>query len=510
MGNAAATPSAEPPGEASPGAGEFRAPVLRGLLWQFLGRGTLQLSQIVVVVMLARLLTPHDYGIAGMVLVIISFEPLIAGTGLASALVQRPTITELERSTVFWTNAAIGLLACLIGVGLSPLIADFYGSPQVGPLFAAVSVVFLVSSLSSVQANLLIREMNFRSLELRTMAATLVGAVTAIATAAAGGGAWALIVQQLAVYTISLLLLTGFSHWRPHLMFSRQTLRELRGFGGNVSGTILMNQLTQNSDNVLIGRFLGAASLGLYTFGYSLIMLPVSRIASPLVQVLYPVFSRVQDDRARLASLWLRSLRIMAAITMPAMLGLIVVTPEVVDVVFGHRWHHATPVIQILATVGLALGVQNLNGILLQALGRTRLNFQVALGLFIASLISFIVGLQWGIIGVSACFAAVNVFVQPFYLYVTARAIGVGMRECARTLSGVVQATAATVAAALLTRQLLLAHGVGTTPRLFCTIAAGASVYAGIVIWRAPEIVVEIRSIRPRRRAAAQAGVAAA
>jgi len=192
------------------------------------------------------------------------------------------------------------------------------------------------------------------------------------------------------------------------------------------------------------------------------------------------------------------------------MLGLIVVTPEVVDVVFGHRWHRATPVIQILATVGLALGVQNLNGILLQALGRTRLNFHVALGLFIASLISFIVGLQWGIIGVSACFAAVNVFVQPFYLYVTARAIGVGMRECARTLSGVVQATAATVAAALLTRQLLLTHGVATTPRLFCTIAAGASVYAGIVIWRAPEIVVEIRRIRPRRRAAAQAGVAAA
>jgi len=127
----------------SPGA--FRAPVLRGLLWQFLGRGTLQVSQILVVVLLARLLTPSEYGIAGMVLVVISFEPLLAGNGLAAALIQRPVITELDKSTVFWTNAAIGLLACLIGVAVSPLVADFYGNAEVGPLFAAVSVVFLVS-----------------------------------------------------------------------------------------------------------------------------------------------------------------------------------------------------------------------------------------------------------------------------------------------------------------------------------------------------------------------------
>jgi len=265
-----------------PSPGEFRAPVIRGLLWQFLGRGTLQVSQILVVVLLARLLTPSEYGIAGMVLVVISFEPLLAGSGLAAALIQRPVITELDKSTVFWTNAAFGLLACLIGVAVSPFVADFYGNAEVEPLFAAVSVVFLVSSLSSVQANLLIREMNFRSLELRTMAATVVGAAAAISLAASGAGAWALIAQQLAVYTVSLMLLTGFTHWRPRLMFSRASLRELRGFGGNASGTILMNQLTYNTDNVLIGRVLGASALGLYTFGYSLIRcsIPCSRASS--------------------------------------------------------------------------------------------------------------------------------------------------------------------------------------------------------------------------------------
>jgi O-antigen/teichoic acid export membrane protein len=502
-------PSADPSSNGSAGAGEFRAPVMRGLLWQFVGRGTWQLSQIVVVVVLARLLTPHEYGIAGMVLVVISFEPLIAGVGLASALVQRPAITELDKSTVFWTNGAIGLLACLIGIAVSPLVADFYGNAQVEPLFAAVSVVFLLSSLSSVQANLLVREMDFRAMELRSMAGTLVGAGTAIAIAAEGGGAWALVGQQLAFYAVSLTLLTGFSRWRPRLMYSRSSLRELRRFGGEVSGTLLMTQLTQNTDNVLIGRFLGATALGLYSFGYSLIMLPVSRIASPIIQVLYPVFSRVQHDRQRLASLWLRSLRMMTAVTLPAMLGLIVVAPDMIDVVFGRRWQHATPVVQLLAAVGITFGIGELNGIALQALGRTKLLFRYSCGLFAAGLISFVVGLQWGIVGVAGCFAAVNLFVQPLYLHLTAQAMGIGLRQCGQELSGVMQTTAAAIATALLTRELLLADGVPTALRLAATIAAAAVVYGCALLWRAPEVVLEIRRLRPRRRTPAPASVAA-
>ncbi len=504
-----ATAAAPAPAEQPPGSGEFRAPVVRGLLWQLLGRGTWQLSQVVVVVLLARLLTPREYGVAGMVLVVISFEPLIAGTGFASALVQRPEISELDKSTVFWTNAAIGLVACLVGVAVSPLVGDFYGTAQAGTLFAAVSVALLLSSLSSVQGALLIREMDFRRLELRSMGATLVGAVVAIAVAAAGGGAWALIGQQLAFYVVSLVLLTGFSRWRPRMMYSRASLREVRRFGGEVSGTMLMAQLTQNSDNVLIGRFLGASSLGLYTFGYSLIMLPVSRIASPVVQVLFPVFSRLQHDLERFASLWMRSLRLMTAITLPAMLGLIVVAPDMVRVVFGDRWQHATPIIQLLSAVGFTFGIGNLNGIALQALGRTKVLFRYSCLLFGAALVSFVVGLNWGIVGVASCFAAVNVFVQPFYLHLTAKALGTGLGECGRAVSGVLQTTAAAMAVALLVRGVLVGDGVGAPIRLVATIVAAAAVYGALLKWRAPEVIAEIRRLRPRRGAPAAAGLPA-
>lgn len=490
--------------------GGFRTSVVRGLVWQLAGRGTWQVSQLLVVAILARLLTPHEYGIAGMVLVMISFEPLLAGTGLAAALIQRPTITELDKSTVFWTNGAVGLLACVIGVAVSPLVADFYGTPQVEPLFAALSVVFLVSSLSSVQANLLIREMDFRSLELRSTAATLVAAGTAILVAFEGGGAWALIVQQLAYYSTSIALLTAFSRWRPRLMYSRESLRELRSFGSHVSGTIMMNQVTQNADNVLIGRFLGAYPLGLYSLGYSVIMMAFSRITSPVIQILFPIFSRVQHERERLASLWLRSLRLMAAVTMPAMLGLVVVAPDMVDVVFGPRWHAATPIIQILSWVGLAVGLQGLSSIVMQAVGQTGVQFKYASIQCAASVASFAVGLHWGIVGVAACFAAVNVFLQPIYLHLASRAAGIGLLDCARALSGVAQATAAVVLAAVLSRELLLADGIPVVPRLASTIAAGVAVYGLVLAWRAPEVIAEVRGLLAKRGARAQPGAATA
>lgn len=417
-------------------------------------------------------------------------------------------ITEQDISTAFWTNTAVGLLVCVIGVAASPLVADFYGNAQVRPLFAAVSLVFLISSLSSVQGQLLVREMNFRSLEIRGLAAGLIGAAAAIATAAEGGGAWALIVQQLAYYSVSLVLLWKFSKWHPRFVYSLESLHELRRFGGNVSGTMMMEQLTLTSDNVLVGRFLGASALGLYAFGYSLIMLPFTRITAPLFQVLYPVFSRVQHDRPRLMSQWLRSLRLMSVVMMPAMLGFIVVAPDLVNVVFGHRWHNATPVIQILSVVGLAVALQGLNQVVLTALDMTRTLFRYSCILYAASLVSFIVGLHWGIVGVAACFAAVNVFLQPLYLNLTARSLGVGVRDWARTLSGVMQATTVAIAAALLTRGLLLADGIPAPLRLACTIAVAALLYGGALFWRAPEVVLEIRELLPRRTPA-PAGVAA-
>ncbi len=491
-------PAAASPADV-PAGGEFRRPVLRGLAWQSATRGTFEVSKLLVAMALARLLTPHQYGVAGMVIVVLSFEPVLSGTGLASALVQRPVITEEDKSTVFWTNAGLGLLVSLTACALSGPVAYFYHDPEVRPLFAAASVVFLLSSLSSVQIQLLVREMDFRSLELRSMAGIVVGAVAAIGVAVIGGGPWALVVQPLGFFGVSLILLWRFSSWRPKLLYSRKSLRELRGFAGNVSGTMMMFQLTQNADNVLIGRFLGATQLGFYSLGYNIILVPVTRISAPLILVLYPVFSRVQHDLKRLSSLWLRVLRLTSALAVPATFGLIVVAPDLVNVVFGHRWHAATPVVEILAAVGLMYGLQGLNGAVLQATNNANVLFRYSCVSFVLCLISFVIGLHWGIVGVAACFAGVSAFIQPVYMSITARAVGTGLRQCAQALSGVIQAALVAMLAEALARQFLLAHDVPAGARLLVVIAVGVVVYTPLCAWRAPEVTWELRQILARR-----------
>jgi O-antigen/teichoic acid export membrane protein len=478
----------------------FRGPVLRGLAWKSATRALFEISKLVVGVTLARLLTPVEYGIAGMVLVLVAFEPVLAGVAVASVLVQRPQITEDDRSTVFWTCTAIGFSASAIGVALSWPVAHFYGEPRVQPLFAAMSLCFAISSLGATQTHLLVREMSFRSLELRSMAGALVGAGLAVGLAAAGFGAWALVAQPLGALSVSTLLLWTLSSWRPRLRWSRQSFRELRGFGGNVSGMLLLFQLNQNADNVLVGRFLGAPALGAYSLAYNVILVPFSRLASPLHDVVYPVFTRVQEDLPRVARVWLRAMRLLAAVAIPAMLGLVVAAPDLVDVVFGRRWHAAVPVMQILAWVGALYVVQGLNSVLLQALGRTRLLLGFALVSFAAGLGSFVLGLRWGIVGVAGCFAGVMTLIGPLYMTLTARAVGITGRDVWSALAGVVRASAVTAAALAVLRVLLVHGGVPPALRLLAVAAAGTAVYAAAAWLLARDVVAEVPALLRRPR----------
>jgi O-antigen/teichoic acid export membrane protein len=476
----------------------FRRPVLRGLAWKTASRVIFESSKVVVGVVLARLLTPVSYGVAGMVLVIVAFEPALAGVAVASFLVRRREVDEDDRSTVFWTCVAIGCTATAAGVALSWPAARFYGQPQVQPLFAVLSLIFVISSLGATHAHLLVREMNFRALELRAMAGALIGGALAVALAVAGFGPWALVAQPLAAATISTILLWVFGSWRPRRRYSRRSLREIRSFGGNVSGMLVLFQLNQNADNVLIGRFLGAQALGAYALAYNIILVPFSRLASPLHDVLYPVFTRLQDDAERLARVWLRAVRLLAAVAAPAMLLLVVCAPDLVHVVFGPKWAKAAPVMQILAWVGALYVVQGLNSVLLQALGRTRLLLRYALLSFAAGLGSFVLGLRWGIVGVAVCFAGVLTVIGPVYMTLAARAVGAGGRDVIRAVAGVIAAALVAALGAGALRLFLLHAGAPAGLRLLLVAGCGALLYAACCPILAGGVIDELRALRRR------------
>jgi O-antigen/teichoic acid export membrane protein len=473
--------------------------IRRGLAWKAGSQVFMQLSRIAVAVVLARLLTPGDYGLAGMVLVFSNLVAVFADLALGSALVQRQRLTEADRSTVFWLGVGTGTLFTVLGIAAAGPVASFYGQPAIRPLFAVFSLSFVLVSLGATQTALMTRELDFRALELRVMAGTACGAVTGITLAALGFGAWAIIGQQLAIVGVSTLLLWALSPWRPRLLFSRASVRRLASFSANVLGARLLFFANRNADNLLIGKFVGASALGAYAVSYNVMLTPFSQIASPIQEVLFPAMSRMQEDVGRMATAWLRANRAVGAISIPALVGLMVVAPDFVHVVLGDRWHAAAPVIRILAWVGLLQSLQRLNSSVLQARDRTGELLRYSAIALAASLVAFVVGLAWGIVGIAAGYAISSTFVEPYYTWLTTRALGLSLRDVWRSQAGVVEASV--LMAGIVLAELTLAGGAGAGPglRLASAIVTGAAVYPLLVAWRAPAVLDEARRLARRQ-----------
>jgi O-antigen/teichoic acid export membrane protein len=475
--------------------------IRRGVAWKGASQIFLQVSRIVVMVVLARLLSPHDFGLAAMVLVFGTLALIFSDLALGAALVQRRELSERDRSTVFWLSVGVGTSFTAVGVAASGPLADFYGEPDVRPLFAVLALTFVVTALGSTQKALLTRELDFRSLELRLILSTLAGAAVAIVAAAQGFGAWALVLQQVVIAVASTILLWVASPWRPRLVFSSTALRRLGGFSANVFGTRLLFYASKNADNILVGRFLGAASLGAYSIAYNLMLAPIERIAGPVQDVLFPAFSRMQDDARGVADLWLRANRMVAAFSVPALLGFALVAPEFVAVVLGTKWNAAVPVIQILACVGVLQSVQRLNSSVLQARDRTATLFRFSVVAAVANVVAFAVGLRWGIVGVAACYAVSNALLQPLYMHLTARTVGLSLLGSVRNLGGVAQAAVFMVGVVLSARLVLSDVGVTSPVRLTLLVVAGAAAYVLACSLRAPGVVADLKALRRKRPA---------
>jgi O-antigen/teichoic acid export membrane protein len=480
---------------------------MRSVVWRMFSQAMLQLSRVLVAVILARLLSPTEYGVAGMVLVFSGFVLPFADLGLGAALVQRPSLTDADLSTVFWVSVGGGTIFTLCGLALASPVSHFYGQPQVKPLFAALSLGFLIVSFATVQRSLLVRDINFRSLELRNLAGTFAGAVAAVIVAARGYGPWALIIQFLVLEVVSTALLWVSAPWRPKLVFSRSSARDLGGFGLKAIGARILSDVRQNGDKLVIGRILGSVPLGVYLVANNIVLTPFNRIVTPLQDVLLPAFSRLHDGSRAVGLAWLRVNRVLAAVSMPAMLGLVVVAPDFVPLLLGSKWNAAVPIIQLLGWVGLLQALQGLNAAALIASDRAGKLFIVTAAIAVVTLAALFAGIPWGVKGVATAYAAANTIVFPVYTWYLSRDLSVSLREFGRSLAGVSLATAVMVGATYAVRRELLAAGVPLVPRFLIEIAAGTIVYAGASLVTSRELIREIRGILAARRSARQSSV---
>ena len=503
MATAGEAPVAETDGTESPDTApplDVKAHVVHGVAWKMVTQVVVQFSRIGVGIILAHLLTPNAFGLAAMAITFVGLFGLFSEPGLGPAIVQRRALTEADRSTAFWTTLAFGVTFTTVGIATSSWVAHFFGHPEVQPLFAALSLGFTLDALSSTQNALLTRELAFRSLQLRQIFATIAGGVIAVVLAFAGAGAWAIIGQSLGAASVAVFVLWRASPWRPRLMYSVASLREMWSFGIKIVTGSVLSYFTLSGDNLLIGKFLGATALGTYALAYNLMFTPMTIIAQPIHQVAFPGFARMREEPHRLVSAWLRGKRISSMFLAPAYAGLIVMAPDIIRVLFGPQWTAAIPVVQLLSLAGLTQAIGSLNWTVLIALGRAG-TFVWLNVLETAVVVSaFVLGLKWGIVGVAGFYALSKWPTVLLDTHFAASALGVRVWRAlwAAAFPSLVLAGAMGLIVFGLRMAMVEA---GTPPwlRLAVLVPVAVLVYAGL--WRlfAPALFAEVKSLMPRR-----------
>jgi O-antigen/teichoic acid export membrane protein len=476
---------------------DLRSRVMRGLVWVGASQAGLQLTRAVVSIIVARLLTPEEYGLAALALVFASLVLVFSDVALGAALVQRKTLSALDRDTAFWVTVASGIVFTVAGVALAGPIASLYGAPEAKPLLMALSATFIISALGATQQSLMLRDMDFRRVEMIPMIGAMMGAGVGVLLAFLDAGAWAIIMQQIVAAAGTTLFVWVRSGWRPRFAFSRASLRILGGFSVYMLGHRLLFYFQTNGDRFLIGRYLGTSALGVYAVAYNTMLQPAARLGGPLQRVFSPAFSRIQDEPERIAQTWLRVSRLLAAITVPALGGLIIVAPDFVHVILGEQWMAAAPVVQILAWVGIVQALQSLTVDILMSRGKARTIFRFSLVLTTVHLVAFIVGLQWGMIGVAVAYAISTTLVETQLTVLAAKALEISPMRFIRAVSGPFQAAIGMCVVVLGVRVALL--DAAPLPRLLACVLVGALVYAVLCVWRAPELTEEIRGLIRRR-----------
>jgi O-antigen/teichoic acid export membrane protein len=350
---------------------------ISALFWSFFERIGQQGIQFVISVILARLLLPEEFGLIAMLTIFMAIAQSFIESGFGRALVQKQDTTHVDECSIFYFNILVGICAAGVLCLSAPFIAEFYNQPILVPLTYVLSLNLIINAFGLVQITLLAKQIDFKTQLKVTLIATFVSGAIGVAMAYHGYGVWSLVAQSVCSNLVRTLMLWVFTKWRPSLVFSFVSLREMFAFGSRLLASGLLDTFFNNIYLVVIGRLFSPGSLGFYARAQSLQQLPVSNISIIVSRVSFPVFSSVQNDKPRLKRGVRQALSMLVLINFPMMIGLAVVAKPLVLVLLTAKWLPCVPYLQLLCMVGILypLHVINLNA--LTAQGRSDLFFRL-------------------------------------------------------------------------------------------------------------------------------------
>lgn len=374
--------------------------------------GAIQLAkvgvQLLSIVVLSRLLTPADFGLVALASAVSSFLLLFRDLGTGPALIQKRELDAATQTAAFWMNTALGVAMGLALLLASPVIERVMAAPGLAGLLAVLACMFPIVGAAVVHQAVLERDSRFAVIARIEIVSLAIGFAVAVIAAVAGAGAYSLAFQSVAVGTLTTVQLLASSGWKPSRRWSLGRMRDLWGFSRDMLAFNLVNFFARNADSLIVGRFLGAASLGVYSLAYRTMLFPLQNLTFVATRALFPVMSRRQTNVSEVAAMFLRSVAVISFFTAPLMTGLFVLREPFVAAVFGDSWHAVADVIAWLAPVGFVQSIVSASGAVFMALGSTRTMLRISVIATIAHVAGFIVGIRWGVTGVAACYFATN------------------------------------------------------------------------------------------------------
>lgn len=393
-----------------------------------------QVLSIGVMIVLARLLNPEDFGTVALSDVFLGFAFLFADLGMGPAIIQRKEIDESYLSTCFWVSVITGIGIMLLLWSAAPFIAAFYEREILRSVIMFSSITFLLGAFTSIHKTILTKKLEFDKIAYINIASKIISAVASIGIAFLGFGVWSLVLGGVVAHALIIPFAWRLEKWRPRFLFSKKCFTDMFGFSSNLLAFNFFNYFARNFDNLIIGRVLGAEMLGYYSLAYNVMLKPLQYISWSVGNVLFPALSSLQENTERVRSAYIKIVRSVSLVTFPMMFGLMIVSREFILTFYGDKWEPVIIPLQILCVVGAMQSIGTTVGVVFNSQGRSDL--QLKWGVFASSVyvVAFLIGVKFGLIGLILLYVAVGIPMWPLSHAIANRLIGLDMKTFLKSM----------------------------------------------------------------------------
>ena len=399
---------------------------IKGTLWGAIERFSGQGVQFLVLIVMARMLTPKDYGLVGILAVFVNIAQTLIDSGFSQALIRKQDRNEKDYATTFFFNIVVGLFVYILFYIISPFVSDFYNEPELKPLMRVLSFVVIINSFSVVQIALYTARVDFKTQSKATILAAITSGVVGIYSAYIGLNTWSLVYQQVSYAIVNTLLLWLYSKWKPIWSFSQKSFNDLFSFGSKILIGGLINTIYNNIYQLVIGKVFNTSILGYYTRGSHFAQFPSQNISGILQRVTYPILCELQGDTERLVNVYRKFIRVSTLIIFPIMMVLAGISRPMIMVVLGEKWSYAATLLCIICFSSMWYPIHHLNVNVLQAIGRSDLTLKIEVVKKIVGIIILIGTIPLGIEAI--CYGGIlsSIICLVINSYYVGKLLGVG------------------------------------------------------------------------------------